>query len=175
LTIFLYILFTTVSINLYATAQVPDIIILEGKKFELHTNPLEAYFSIYPEKRPKNNMKWSSLWRGYRATFEIVNKELFLKDIEIQILTGNIPENYKSEWKSIFNEYINDVSILRMNWYTGLLIIPNGKLINYVHMGYESTYENYIIIEIENGVLLKEYRIDYREYEKMKNGMNNNK
>jgi hypothetical protein len=155
-----------VSIDLYATAQVPDIIVYEGKKYALIVNPLEPYFSIYPEKRPKNEIQSSNLWRGYRATFEIVNKELLLKDIEIVIFTGNIPDNFKFEWKSILNEYINDVDILKINWFTGLLIIPYGKLINYVHMGYESIYENYIILEIKNGFFLKEYRINYKEYEK---------
>jgi hypothetical protein len=37
------------------------------------------------------------------------------------------------------------------DWYTGTMIIPKGKIVDYVHMGYGSTYERYTVIWIRHG------------------------
>ncbi|MEL6191883.1 MAG: hypothetical protein AAFR66_07525, partial [Bacteroidota bacterium] len=51
---------------------------------------------------------------------------------------------------------------------SGLLVIPNGELVNYVHMGYASTYSNYILLELDKGNLTDEKIFGYKEYEKFK-------
>jgi hypothetical protein len=162
----IFILFA--SFQIYATAQYSDVIIYNGTKYPLNVNPLELYFEKNPEKRPKGELRSTALWRGYVATFEISNNELILKNIEIEI-TISTGADFKTEWKSIFQEFILDNNISKINWFTGLLIIPNGKQINYIHMGYGSTYENYILLEIRNGNFIEEKRMDHREYTKYKN------
>lgn len=42
------------------------------------------------------------------------------------------------------------------HWYTGELRCPMGELLNYVHGGYGSTYEQDLFIEVENGVVVNE-------------------
>ena len=145
----------------YATAQEPDYIIYNGEKYSLFVNPLEAYFSINPDKRPRSNVRSTSLWRGYVATFEIINKELYLKDIKVEISTGDIR---RTEWKSVLPEFLDGKQNLKIDWFSGLLVIPHGKLIDYVHMGYGSTYENYILLEIKNGNFIRENKMHYVEY-----------
>ncbi len=54
------------------------------------------------------------------------------------------------------------------DYYTGLLIVPEGKMINYVHMGYASTYERYIIFEINKGIVTGEKQLNFKEYEQFK-------
>jgi hypothetical protein len=156
------------SFQIYATAQYSDIIIYNGTKYPLNVNPLEPYFEKNPEKRPEGGVGSTALWRGYVATFEISNNKLILKDMEIEIFTGD-KGHYKTEWKSIFQEFVLDNNISEINWFTGLLVIPNGELINYIHMGYASTYENYILLEIRNGNFFKERRMNHIEYTKYKN------
>jgi len=39
-------------------------------------------------------------------------------------------------------------------WYSGRLVIPRGKQIEYVHMDYLSRYERYTIIDIKEGVVV---------------------
>jgi hypothetical protein len=41
-----------------------------------------------------------------------------------------------------------------VDWYTGALLIPRGKVIEYVHMGYGSTYERYLLLVIRAGKLV---------------------
>lgn len=40
------------------------------------------------------------------------------------------------------------------HWYTGTIRIPQGKQLEYVHMGYGSTYERDLFLDIERGVIV---------------------
>ena len=51
---------------------------------------------------------------------------------------------------TIFPDYPDRVFA---HWYSGTIRIPQGKLLNYVHMGYGSTYERDLFLEIEKGVI----------------------
>lgn len=65
----------------------------------------------------------------------------------------------KAPLQLLFKDLVVD-GVVHASWFTGDLKIPKGKMISYVHMGYMSTYEKEIILEIENGVV-----IDSREYD----------
>ena len=165
------ILITTVLVvligvsNASGTAQYPDKIIYAGKEYKLHTNPLEPYFEKHPHKRPKCDIRSTALWRGYVATFEIKDKILILKDIEIQIRVKDEKGNNAYRWKSVKKESFPDQESLSIDWFTGILVLPHGKMINYVHMGYGSTYSNYILLEMEHGKLRAERQLDHEKYE----------
>lgn len=166
---FLTLIFSLfIVVNVLATGQTPDKIIYNGKEYSLHSNPLEAYFEKHPDKRPKIEVKSSGLWRGYLATFEVIDSQLFLKGIEIQYHDKTSKESYPFKWRSVIKEVFPDSERIKINWLTGLLVIPHGKLVNYVHMGYASTYENYILLEIDKGDLKNEKGFEYNEYEKFK-------
>lgn len=152
----------------FATAQYPDKIVYNGKEYDLHTNPLEKYFKDHPDKRPKGGVMSTALWRGYVATFEIKDNQLYVKDVQIEYYdtTGKKGHDYK--WKSVISEVFPDQNSRKIDWLTGLLVIPHGKLVNYVHMGYGSTYQKYILLEIDKGNLKQEKRYDYKAYEKFK-------
>lgn len=162
------LLMTVFGIQAFATAQIPDIIIYDGKEYSLNSNPLESFFKMYPDKRPKREVISTALWRGYVATFEFKDKQLFLKDIEIKYRDTTEKGEVDYKWRSAMDEVFPNQEKIKIDWMTGLLVIPHGKLVNYVHMGYGSTYEKYILLEIENGDLKKEKRFDYNEYEKFK-------
>lgn len=166
---FLTIILTLfLGLKVFATAQYPDKIIYNGKEYNLHSNPLEAYFEKNPDKRPKGGIMSTALWRGYVATFEVKDKQLFLKDIEIEYQDTTSKESYNYKWRSVINEVFPDLRSIKIYWLTGLLVIPHGKLVDYVHMGYGSTYRNYMLLEIDQGNLMKEKRFEYKEYERFK-------
>lgn len=62
-------------------------------------------------------------------------------------------------------EVFPDQKSFKVDWVNGLLVIPHGKMVNYVHMGYGSTYEKYILLEIDQGKLKREKKFDYKSYE----------
>jgi len=41
------------------------------------------------------------------------------------------------------------------HWYTGVINIPQGKMTQYVHMGYASRYERELFLAIENGIVVQ--------------------
>jgi hypothetical protein len=152
----------------FATAQYPDKIIYNGKEYSLHSNPLEDYFVKFPDQKPKGGLMSSALWRGYVATFEIADNSLFLKDIEIMVKKDESGKNFETGWKSVLKEVVPEPKKLKIDWFTGILVLPFGELVNYVHMGYGSTYENYILLEIAGGNFKKSREFNYKEYEKFK-------
>ena len=152
----------------FATAQYPDRIIFEGKEYSLHTNPMELYFSRHPDMKPTGGVLSTALWRGYVATFEVKGKNLVLKDIEIEAYTETGNGKRDITWKSVKDTLVPTGEALQVDWFTGILVLPYGKLVNYVHMGYASTYSNYILLEIESGKLTGEKKLDARQYEDFK-------
>jgi hypothetical protein len=143
-----------------ATAQQPDILIYKGKKYSLYTNPLEAYFRKYPDKKPKTSIISTANWRGYVATFEIVDSTLFLRDIEIEDDDGKNGHRTRSAMGEVFPGQ----QVVALDWFNGLLTLPYGQLIQYVHMGYSSAYENYTILEIRLGNLTKARDFKHEDY-----------
>ena len=164
--IFITIIFSVLTfIKVSATAQYPDKIIYNDIEYSLLTNPLEKYFEKNENQRPKGGVISSALWRGYVATFEILDNQLYIKEIIIQISNE---ESDKTEWKSVIDEIFPKIEDRKIKWFNGLLTLPYGELVNYVHMGYGSNYENYTLIEMENGKLDKLKNLNFEEYTKLK-------
>lgn len=149
----------TASAENIITAQYPDKILFEGIEYDLNSNPLEAFFEKFPEKKPRGGMSSTALWRGYVAYFEIIDKQLFVTDIMIQV--PDETPGKRSKWISAFDQVFPAQEKVKIDWFTGILILPHGKLINYVHMGYASTYSKYWLLEIAGG--------DFKEARKYRN------
>ncbi len=154
-----------ISTVLLATAQSPDLLILNGKIVSIHTNPLEPYFELHPEKRLKEPMTVTSCWRGYIATFEFIDNRLCVNKI--------ITQNYKNDpikntWitveKDVTKEVFPGLEKKFCDWFSATLIIPQGEMTHYVHMGYGSTYENYILIRIKNGIQVDTKSFTQKEF-----------
>lgn len=134
--LFLVFILALFPVKLFATAQVPDRIIWEGKTYSLLCNPLGPYFQEYPDKRPQGGFS-TALWRGYVATFEIINNQLYLTEI-ITDPFAEYREDSISLQKNLVEEIFPGQKKVKVDWFTGLLVIPRGRMINYVHMGYSS-------------------------------------
>jgi hypothetical protein len=152
------------TVDSYATAQEPDILIYGAKKYYLYTNPLDSYFKKFPDKKPKTTIVSTANWRGYIATFEIIDNTLFLRDIEIEV--DDDKNGLRN--KSVMDEVFPGEKIVALEWFNGLLTVPYGQLLKYVHMGYSSAYENYMILEIRLGNLTKTKDFKYEDYIKFK-------
>ncbi|MEJ7643715.1 MAG: hypothetical protein WKF87_03915 [Chryseolinea sp.] len=148
----------------HATTQQPDVLIYKGKKYSLYTNPLDEYFRKHPDKKPKTSIISSGNWRGYVATFEIIDSTLFLRDIEIEI--GDDKSGLRT--KSVMDEVFPGKSTVALEWFDGLLTLPYGQLLKYVHLGYSSAFEYYLILEIRLGNLAKEKDFKHEDYTKFK-------
>lgn len=158
-----------------ATGQEADRLVYKNKKYALFSNPLEAYYKdedAKPAFRPRENVLSSTAnWRGYVATWEITEGRLYLVGIESWICNFQqyVAKNCKkADLKELFRErYVNGKVLA--NWFSGELRVPDGKLLEYVHMGYGSVYEREIILTIDAGIVTKEAKIDNRNQKRPSN------
>ncbi|MCP3669639.1 MAG: hypothetical protein GY814_04270 [Gammaproteobacteria bacterium] len=126
------------------TAQIGEGLIYHGRKVTMCTEPLGDYFAFGGE-RPVFAANCTALWRGYVGTWEVIDDRLYLVS-----LSGKLNDGTKITLETLFPGYPERVFA---HWYSGTLRIPEGKRIEYVHMGYGSTFERDVFLEINEGVV----------------------
>lgn len=104
--------------------------------------PLSVFLNLSNFSR-KIRSPNTALWRGYVGTWEIVNNRLYLIALSGEFIDGS-PVNLEA----IFPGYPERVFA---HWYSGLLRIPQGELLKYVHMGFGSIYKSDLFININKG------------------------
>mgnify|MGYP003571379805 CR=1 FL=1 len=176
-TVFLILLIISVKAQLFATAQFPDRLILNNEEKPLCANPLNAFF-----KKTENSEKYNALlskydvvtctacWRGYIATFEIIDSALYVADLTIKIVVEPTDKQKSFQTKdiSIFQELFGSDKPFLCDFYSGMLIVPQGKMVKYVHGGYLSEYEKYILIKITDGKVINKGEYSLQEYKDKK-------
>jgi hypothetical protein len=131
-----------------ATAQIPDEIRFEGRTEMLFSEPLNAFLlqgSNLDRLRPYLRDRCTGSWRGYQATWEIRGTDLYL----VALVTD--PCNSTPNSVPLQQLFPGPTAAVPATWYSGLLVVPLGKRIQYVHMGYDSRYERYLIFEVLGG------------------------
>lgn len=172
-TVFLILLIMSISTQLFATAQFSDILILNNEKEKLFANPLESVFFKNPKLKEKYNaiiskydvLTSTACWRGYVATFEIIGSALYIADITVKIAVTptDKTKNFQSKDISIFSELFESEKPVLCD-YSGMLTVPQGKMVKYVHGGYLSEYEKYILIKITAGKVINKGEYLLQEY-----------
>lgn len=86
----------------------------------------------------------TACWREYIGTWEIKDGKFYLVDIIGRYkIVGNSP--------------------ILADWFSGVIRIPRGEMLHYVHMGFGSVYEEELHVKIEKGVIVKVKTIDNRD------------
>ena len=129
------------------TAQVPEVLLYDNQTLSMCTVPLLDYFYL-TKNEPKFRVNCTALWRGYIGTWEIVEDRLYL----IAIDDAHFEDGKKVTLETLFPGFTNRVFA---HWYTGKIRAPKGELINYVHGGFDSTYEQDLIFQIKKGLIIK--------------------
>lgn len=116
------------------TAQAHEKLIIDGEQTSM------AYCPKLPEDDPRiehnpSGIMWTACWRGYVGTWEITGGKFYLKDLsgDLQLTVGP----------------------LFTNWFTGVLRVPRGEKLHYVHMGFGSIYEEELHIKIYRGNVVR--------------------
>lgn len=128
------------------TAQFAENLRYNGEEVAIATNPLCDYFTM-GGFRPDFSLSNTALWRGYIGSWEIINDRLYL--IGLSATLGNGSE---ASLATVFPEFPDRVFA---HWFSGIIRIPQGELLEYVHMGYASTYERDVFLDIERGVVME--------------------
>lgn len=144
-----------------ATAQIPDAIVVDGKEYSLNTNPLDRYLEGLGDAAPRFEATSTALWRGYIAGWELKDGKLFLRSISVPRYARKGGERKSVEM--LRDLFPGDGEVMA-GWYSGALIIPDGRMVEYVHMGYGSTYERYIVALVRKGIETKRLQLSEQEF-----------
>jgi len=152
-----------------ATPQIPDILFDQDKEHVLDHSPMEQYFAVHPERRPNAEIRSPSLKRGYLAFFEIRDDELVLRDIKVQGVRETQPKKYSTIWTSVLASITPDGAPLKIHWFSGLLVLPQGSIVNYVDTEkYGARYTQFRILEVHNGRVTQRRNFTGAEYDAFK-------
>jgi hypothetical protein len=139
------------------TAQFSESLFYEGKVRSMQSEPLAPYLDAMPLP-PEFQDFCTACWRRYVGHWEIKNDRLYLVDIKAHWKNGTpvrLHELFPGRFEKIFAD-----------WFTGTIQCPQGELLNYVHMGFSSTYERDLLLDIEDGVLVNSHVRDNTKPEK---------
>ena len=126
------------------TAQIAERLRYEGEDVAMCTNPLSDYFALGGFK-PDFESNCTALWRGYVGRWEVVDGRLYLVELH-----GMLTDGTEASVATIFPDFPDRVFA---HWYSGTIRIPQGKQLKYVHMGYGSTFERDLFLEVDRGVV----------------------
>ena len=174
--IFIILLLICINFILCATEQESDYIKIDDIEQKLFTNPLYELlqFEDFHNKYITviNGIKGfsvsSACWRGYIAYFEIKNDLLYLNDIIVHTVSLENIGRPEDRDISIYSKLFDSQKSFFCNFYSGILIIPTGECIKEIYSGYDSMYENYLIIKIRNGQVIQKKEFKYNEFEDRK-------
>jgi hypothetical protein len=134
------------------TAQAGERLFYKGEETWMAAEPLNQYL------QNRNDIKFISpstaCWRGYTGQWEIKDNKLYLIGLKAYI------EGYREvDLSYLFPRQKQVIA----DWFSGKIRVPQGEMLDYVHMGYASLYERDLILEIKNGELVNEYVVENEE------------
>lgn len=131
------------------TAQAHERLIFKGNETSMAAEPLNQYLQNI------NDIKFVSpstaCWRGYYGQWEIKDSKLYLIGLKAYI------EGYREVG---INYLFPGQKEVFANWFNGEIRIPQGEMLEYVHMGYASMYESDLFLVFEKGILVNQYHVD---------------
>ena len=142
---------------LLATAQIPDTLVVDGTEYSLQANPLGPWLREHPNALPESKLVSTANWRGYLAKWTLRDGKLLLVDVTV---SESIDET-----RSVMKELFPGGGPVEATWFTGHLIVPTGEMVNYVHMGYASTYSSYLVATIVNGRVQAKRNFTQQQFE----------
>lgn len=130
------------------TAQFHEHIEINKQSYGLCTEPLQTYLSLM-KNPPEFEWCCTACYRGYIGSWAIKDNVLYLTNIKIEDPSFSTFKN----WRMMFDNKKGDI---KAEWYSGVLRIPKGEVLEYVHGGYGSKYESDLFITIDKGNVIKE-------------------
>ena len=159
-----YIVYFVFPFALFATEQLPDLLIHEGKIYELRDDsgsaiyPLANYYQGKNKEMPKFSQSSTSpggvadistaCHRGYVAIWEIEDKQLFLKGIR-----GFIVDE-KVDMRKMFSKDIQKNRVPAF-WYSGRIRLPIGRVVQHHFMERYQVHEKWLLLDIKEGKVME--------------------
>ena len=121
------------------TIQVKDRIIIDQEQHEIRQTPLSGQINFTLMNVYRNKFS-SDCWRGYVATWKLLDKKLYLIDLKIYPPDPEVDFGIPTLFET------ND--IVFASWFTGVIEIPSGEVIAHTRYG-EELYSHRCVLEEE--------------------------
>ncbi len=144
-----FLLIALAPVCAFATAQITNEILIDGKSRMLFSGPFIPYLSD-PSEQAKlksylSGALCSASWRGYRAHWKIQDTQLLL----VTLVADPCDQSPKDIPLTAF--FPNHSGPVPATWFSGKLVVPMGKLVKSVRSGYQSRYEWYVVLTVGKG------------------------
>jgi len=165
-----FLIMLTASESPRATAQLCERLIIRDSTYALASTPLEPLLDSTGHRPIFYFLGLathsSDCWRDYVATWKIDRDSLWLAAIEVQCVkdtSGAKDKPYEHVFCSVpVDSFVPGAKAPACaSWYTGLLRVPKGNRVRYVHMGFGSIYERELHISVESGRVTRTEEIGY--------------
>ena len=162
--LFAFLIFSIFSVNVFATEQTSDLLIIGENTVFLKTFPLEQLEMKYRPFGVGEEGKYSNTncWRGYRAVWKIIDEKLFLEKI-IQCNNSPGEENIVELFEKNGIQYQEKDGMILADWCTldfyrmtsPISIFDKNR--TYLYSGWDKLIKRKkkIILQIENGLIRK--------------------
>lgn len=134
------------------TAQMHERLIIDGAETSMafcpplpegHPRLVALVPGTSPDRETSSILYSTACWRQYQGTWEIKDGRFYLTHVRGRFhLQGSEP--------------------LLADWFSGVLRIPRGRMLRYIHMGFGSVFEEELHIKIERGVVISSRLLDNR-------------
>ena len=150
------------------TAQASDSLFHDGQHFWLASEPLGGAWAHLGREAPHFVPMNTACWRGYVASWSITDGRLYLTGIEGTValpvtaedeFLGRSGSEAPATLETLFPEQPPPIPA---DWVTGTLHARRGELLQYVHMGYESVFQESRFIDVADGRVTGERVVDNR-------------
>ncbi len=175
-------------VNLKASPQIPDYLIIGNDTLPLYQLILEDYLHSLEQSTDSNSLFGFSFrndfgygitstncWRGYQAVYSLENDSLFLKYIipcnSIRKLDVDDIHNSNEQIQKIFHEKVKNNKVF-IDWYSSEFTIPKGRPIWWDGI-FTTIYDKEELYTIRKGILVDKHIIN--NYQKVKGGISRKK
>lgn len=146
-----------------ATLQDSDVLILDGERLSLNTEPLTPLLLDKRIALPAPAVVWTSNWRGYVATWLLADGRLVLHRVDV-LLKSAEGKNEEAQPVDVLPRVFAGQSQVPAEWFSGTLIVPRGNVLRYGSVGYGSVYERYTVLHIRRGGLVSREDLSSKEF-----------
>lgn len=150
--------------RLGATGLAADKIYINGEKWDLYAWPISKLYSgrlqYFLKERAGTAVMECTManpW-GYNCTWEIKKGKMYLKEVVVEMYDTLAHKEFQVVYpadslKGVFRESCTRKGICA-DWVSGDLVAGKGKLVAYVHMGFNRTAEYEVHFKVEKGKVI---------------------
>lgn len=127
------------------TAQMNEILHMDGERYALCSLPLEGFFELGGDK-PAFFSPNTACWRGYIGQWELRADRLYLVELRGWLENG-------ARVAGLVDLFPGFPDRVFAHWCSDTLRIPQGRRLKYVHAGFGSEFECDLLLTFRHGVL----------------------